>query len=36
MTQYNELEDLLQTRYEKNRITNLYPAGDVRASVTPL
>lgn len=36
MTQYNELEDLLQTRYEKNRVTNLYPAGDVRASVTPL
>lgn len=36
MTQYNELEDLLQTRYEKNRVTNLYPTGDVRASVTPL
>ena len=36
MTQYNELEDLLQTRYEKNRVTNLYPAGDVRASVAPL
>lgn len=36
MTQYNELEDLLQTRYEKNRVTNFYPAGDVRASVTPL
>ena len=36
MTQYNELEDLLQTRYEKNRVSNLYPAGDVRASVTPL
>ena len=36
MTQYNELEDLLQSRYEKNRVTNLYPAGDVRASVTPL
>lgn len=36
MTQYNELEDLLHTRYEKNRVTNLYPAGDVRASVTPL
>ena len=36
MTQYNELEDLLQTRYEKNRVTNIYPAGDVRASVTPL
>lgn len=36
MTQYNELEDLLQTRYEKNRVTNLYPAGDVRASITPL
>ena len=36
MTQYNELEDLLQTRYEKNRVTNLYPAGDVRTSVTPL
>ena len=36
MTQYNELENLLQTRYEKNRVTNLYPAGDVRASVTPL
>lgn len=36
MTQYNELEDLLQTRYEKNRVTNLYPAGDVKASVTPL
>ena len=36
MTQYNELENLLHTRYEKNRVTNLYPAGDVRASVTPL
>ena len=36
MTQYNELEDLLQSRYEKNRVSNLYPAGDVRASVTPL
>lgn len=36
MTQYNELEDLLHTRYEKNRVTHLYPAGDVRASVTPL
>ena len=36
MTQYNELEDLLQTRYEKNRVSNLYPAVDVRASVTPL
>ena len=36
MTQYNELEDLLQIRYEKNRVSNLYPAGDVRASVTPL
>ena len=36
MTQYNELEDLLHTRYEKNRVSNLYPAGDVRASVTPL
>ena len=36
MTQYNELEDLLQRRYEKNRVSNLYPAGDVRASVTPL
>ena len=36
MTQYNELEDLLQTRYEKNRVTNIYPAGDIRASATPL
>ena len=36
MTQYNELEELLHTRYEKNRVSNLYPAGDVRASVTPL
>lgn len=36
MTQYNELEDLLQNRYEKTRVSNLYPAGDVRASVTPL
>ena len=36
MTKYNELEDLLQSRYEKNRVSNLYPAGDVRASVTPL
>ena len=36
MTQYNELEELLQNRYEKTRVSNLYPAGDVRASVTPL
>ena len=36
MTQYNELENLLHNRYEKNRVTNLYPAGDVRASVIPL
>ena len=32
----NEFEQLIQTRYDKDKVTSLYPAGDVRAFKSPL
>ena len=32
----NEFEELMQSRFDKDKVTQLYPAGDVRASKSPL